>query len=80
MARFIISFNDGDMQVADNEWQQVADESHAVVREAKAAGVWVFGGGFHSYEPVVVSEDGTVKPGPITASDVVLGGLLCFGS
>ena len=37
MARFIISFNDGDMQVADDEWEQVAADSHAVVREAKAA-------------------------------------------
>jgi hypothetical protein len=74
MPRYIISFNDGDMQVADDEWQQVADDSHEVVREAKAAGVWIFGGGFHTYEPVVVSEDGTVTPGPITKSDVVLGG------
>jgi len=72
--RFIISFNDGDMQVADGEWQQVADDSHAVVREAKAAGVWIFGGGFHTYEPVVVAEDGSVTPGPITKSEVVLGG------
>ena len=62
------------MQVADDEWELVAEESHAVVREAKAAGVWIFGGGFHTYEPVVVSEDGTVTPGPITKSDVVLGG------
>jgi len=74
MARFIISFNDGDMQVADDEWQQVADDSHAVVRETKQAGVWIFGGGFHTYDPVVVSADGKVTPGPIAKSDVVLGG------
>ncbi len=74
MARFIISFNDGDMRIPDGQWQQVADESHAVVREAKVAGVWIFGGGFHTYEPVVVTEDGQVKPGPLAQSDVVLGG------
>ena len=74
MRRFIISFNDGDMKVADDEWELVAEESHAVVREAKAAGVWIFGGGFHTYESVVVAEDGSVTPGPITKSDVVLGG------
>lgn len=74
MARFIISFNDGDMQVADDEWEQVGEESHAVVREAKAAGVWIFGGGFHTYDPVVVTADGAVTRGPITKSDVVLGG------
>ena len=74
MARFIISFNDGDMKVAENEWQQVADASHAVVAEAKAAGIWIFGGGFHTYDPVTVTEDGTVTPGPISKSDVALGG------
>ncbi len=74
MARFIISFNDGDMRVADDEWEQVAEESHMVVRQAKAAGVWIFGGGFHTYDPVVVDEDGNVTRGPITKSDVVLGG------
>ncbi len=74
MARFIISFNDGDMRVADDEWEQVAEESHTVVRQAKAAGVWIFGGGFHTYDPVVVDEDGNVTRGPITKSDVVLGG------
>jgi len=62
------------MQVADHEWQQVADDSHAVVREAKAAGVWIFGGGFHSYEPVTVHADGTVVAGPIAVSQVRLGG------
>ncbi len=62
------------MRVADHEWELVAEESHAVVREAKEAGVWIFGGGFHTYEPVVVSEDGNVTLGPITKSDVVLGG------
>ena len=74
MKRFIIMFNDGDMQVADDEWQEVADESHAVVREAKEAGVWVFGGGFFEDRPWVVREDGSVTDGPITNSKVRLGG------
>lgn len=74
MPRYIISFNDGDMKVADDEWEQVSHDSHEVVREAKAAGVWIFGGGFHTYQPVTVTESGVVSPGPITPSDVVLGG------
>jgi hypothetical protein len=45
-----------------------------VVREAKAAGVWIFGGGFFEDKPVVVDENGKVTPGPITPSDVRLGG------
>jgi hypothetical protein len=74
MARFLISFNDGDMKIPDGEWQQVADDSHAVVRQAKEAGVWIFGGGFHTYQPVVVDESGNVTPGPIRKSEVVMGG------
>lgn len=36
-----------------------------MVDEAKQAGVWVFGGGFHSHEEVsVVGTDGTVADGP----------------
>ena len=41
MRRYIISFNDGDMKFPMEELPQVAEESHAVVREAKAAGVWI---------------------------------------
>lgn len=67
------------MKVAEDEWHQVAEESHAVVREAKAAGVWIFGGGFHSYEPVVVTQDGEVTKGPIAESAVVLGGFSVLG-
>jgi hypothetical protein len=74
MPRFIISFNEGDMKFPMEELPAVAEASHLVVREAKAAGVWIFGGGFHEYSPVTVTEDGTVSPGPITESEVVLGG------
>lgn len=74
MPRFIISFNDGDMQVADDEWEQVGEDAHAVLREAKAAGVWIFGGGFEGFNAVTVNKDGVVRPGPIAQSDVVLGG------
>ena len=45
-----------------------------MLREAKAAGVWIFGGGFHDYQPVVVSEDGHVSEGPLAESPVHLGG------
>lgn len=74
MPRFIISFNDGDMKFPLEELPAVAEASHRVVREAKEAGVWIFGGGFHDYAPVTVTEDGEVRLGPITESSVVLGG------
>jgi hypothetical protein len=74
MPRYIISFNDGDMKFPMEELPQVAEESHVVVREAKAAGVWIFGGGFFEDKPVVVTEDGLVTTGPLAPSDVRLGG------
>jgi hypothetical protein len=74
MRRFIISFNDGDMKFPMAELPQVAEDSHKVVREAKEAGVWIFGGGFFDDNPSVVTEDGSVRPGPLAPSDVRLGG------
>lgn len=75
MRRFIIMFHDGDMQVADHEWEQVGKESHAVVAEAKAAGVWAFGGGFMDVDkPSVVTESGEVTPGPLREASSPIGG------
>ena len=74
MARFIVSFNEGDMKFPMEELPAVAEESHRVVREAKAAGIWIFGGGFHDYKPVVVTEEGVVSEGPLAVSPVRLGG------
>lgn len=75
MKRFIVMFYDGDMNVADHEWAQVAEESHAVVSEAKAAGVWAFGGGFlDENKPTVVSQSGEVALGALRPSSAPLGG------
>ena len=53
MTRYLISFDDGAMTFPA-ELPAVAEAAHAVVREAKDAGVWVFGGGLHSYEEMSV--------------------------
>ncbi len=45
MTKYLISFPSEAMIVADDEWEAVGRDSHAVVDEAKAAGVYVFGGG-----------------------------------
>jgi hypothetical protein len=46
MARYLISFDDGAMDfIPEEEMPAVADAAHAVVDEAKDAGVWVFTGG-----------------------------------
>jgi hypothetical protein len=64
MTRYLISFPSAAMDVSDEELPAVADAAHAVVAEAKAAGVWVFGGGIdESVPPVLVAGDGTVTDG-----------------
>ncbi|OYX54651.1 MAG: transcription initiation protein [Micrococcales bacterium 32-70-13] len=62
MTKYLISFPSGVMQVAEGEWDQVVEESHQVIRDMKAAGVYVFGGGINEEgEPVSVAADGTVS-------------------
>jgi hypothetical protein len=65
MTRYLISFDDGAMTFPAEDLPSVAEAAHAVAREAKDAGVWVFGGGLHSHEEMsVVATDGTVTDGP----------------
>jgi len=64
MARFLISFPADAMKVADQDMAAVAEASHAVIREAKEAGVYVFGGGINSdVAPVLVAADGACTSG-----------------
>ena len=62
MPRFLISFEDGAMShIPEEEFAAVAEASHAVVREAKDAGVWRHGGGiYNDAEVSVIDTDGTV--------------------
>ncbi len=46
MAKYLISFPSAAMVVPDGEWEAVDRDAHAVIDEAKAAGVYVFGGGY----------------------------------
>jgi hypothetical protein len=73
--RYLISFDDGSMNhIPDEDWPAVADASHAVVREAKAAGVWIFGGGLLRQQASIVATDGSVTPGPVPEVKAVVGG------
>mgnify|MGYP003472785819 CR=1 FL=1 len=75
MTRYLISFDDGAMTFPEEDLPDVAEAAHAVVQEAKDAGVWVFGGGLHSHEEVsVVATDGTVTDGPYPESKAYIGG------
>jgi hypothetical protein len=45
MTRYLISFDDGAMDsIPEEQMPDVADAAHAVVQEAREAGVWVFAG------------------------------------
>ncbi|MBN9104137.1 MAG: hypothetical protein J0I14_03960 [Propionibacteriaceae bacterium] len=61
MTKYLISFPSDAMVLTEEEFPVVVAESHAVIEEAKAAGVYVFGGGIEeAVAPVLVSADGTV--------------------
>ncbi|ROP61164.1 MULTISPECIES: YciI family protein [unclassified Curtobacterium] len=75
MTKYLISFPSGAMVFPADELQAVADASHAVVRDAKAAGVWVFGGGIdEDVPPVMVDADGGVTPGTYPQTARIEGG------
>jgi hypothetical protein len=74
MQRYLISFDDGSMIIPEEELPAVSDASRAVVREAKAAGVWIFGGGLLSQQAGIVAPDGSVSAGPFPETKAVVGG------
>jgi hypothetical protein len=62
MTKYLISFPSEAMVLTDDEFPIVFAESHAVIEEAKAAGVYVFGGGIaEEVDPVLVSAEGSVS-------------------
>ena len=64
MAKYLISFPSAAIDVPDGEWDAVDRDSHAVMAEAKAAGVYVFGGGIdESIATALVSADGSAAEG-----------------
>ena len=65
MPRFLISFDDGSMDhIPAQDLPAVGESARGVVRDAKAAGVWIFGGGIHRQRSSIVATDGTVADGP----------------
>lgn len=61
MAKYLVSFPAPAMNVPEQDRAEVGEASHAVIREAKRAGVYVFGGGIdESVAPLMVAADGTV--------------------
>ena len=75
MHRYLISFDDGSMDhIPEEDLPEVGESAHAVAREAKAAGVWIFGGGVLRQQASIVAIDGTIADGPLPETKAVIGG------
>ncbi|HEV6967574.1 transcription initiation protein [Roseateles sp.] len=60
MTNYLISFPASAMDVPADELAAVGEAARQVVREAKAAGVYVFGGGINAdAAPLMVASDGS---------------------
>ncbi|MGP9536895.1 YciI family protein [Brachybacterium sp. AOP43-C2-M15] len=75
MSKYLISFPSSAMTVSEQEMPDVVADSHAVVRDARDAGVWVVGGGIDgSIPPVRVDGAGTVLEGTYPETRRIEGG------
>jgi hypothetical protein len=74
MKRYLISFDDGAMNIPDEELPAVGEAAHRVVLAAQEAGAWVFGGGLESQRASIVATDGVVTDGPYPETKAVIGG------
>ena len=75
MAKYLISFPSDAMIVPGHELEAVGRDAHAVIEEAKAAGVYVFSGGIDEGEPpVLVSADGAITAGGYPWAPALNGG------
>lgn len=62
MTKYLISFPSEAMVLTSEQLARADTDSHAVIEEAKAAGIYVFGGGINEQvDPVLVSGDGSVS-------------------
>jgi hypothetical protein len=75
MAKYLISFPSAAMVVPEGELGAVGRDAHAVIEEAKAAGVYVFAGGIdEDVPPALISADGTVAKGGYPGAPTLDGG------
>lgn len=61
MTKYLVSFPGPAMNVPSKDMAAVGEAARAVIREAKDAGVYVFGGGINEeIAPLMVAADGSV--------------------
>jgi hypothetical protein len=78
MTRYLISFPGNAMgQIPAEEFPEVGEAAHAVVREAREAGVYIFAGGIdEEVPPVMVTGDGTVTADTYPETEDLSGGFM----
>jgi hypothetical protein len=60
VTKYLVSFPSSAMQVSDEELPAVSDAAHAVMQQARDAGVYVYSGGLNEgVAPVLVGADGS---------------------
>ena len=75
MPRYLISFDDGSMDhIPEKDLPAVSEATHAVVREIKQAGAWIFGAGVLRQQASIVTTDGSLTDGPVPETKAVIGG------
>jgi hypothetical protein len=75
MTKYLVSFPALAMDVPSEDMAAVGEAARAVIREAKAAGVYVFGGGINdSVAPLMVAADGCVTHGTYPQTKAFDGG------
>ena len=61
MTKYLVSFPAPAMDIPSKDLAAVGEAAHAVIREAKDAGVYVFGGGINEdVAPLMVAADGSI--------------------
>jgi hypothetical protein len=75
MTKYLISFPAQAMEVPIEEMAAVGEAARSVIREAKQAGVYVFGGGINEgVAPLMVAANGTVTHETYTQTRELNGG------
>ncbi|MEV4132014.1 YciI family protein [Dactylosporangium sp. NPDC049742] len=74
MPHYLVSFDEGWMNVAEEDVPDVTKAAQEVAQDARDAGVWVFGGGVPAQPATVVAADGSVTDGPFPETKEHIGG------
>lgn len=75
MTKYLISFPGPAMNVPADEMTAVGEAARGVIREAKQAGVYVFGGGINEeVAPLMIAADGSAKQETYTQTRELNGG------